>query len=158
MRNFSPTSGVAARAAQICSAPVISEVSPKQVVAPMASTLSITLPTVGLEARPDVVSDSPHFTEIQVSPKAHSSRLSSLAQWTYSLALREAAAMVLWSPFRSMAKPSTGLPVAAMPSTMRPVQAGSMPITTTAATLGLLPVPIRVRKNSSRSSPNCSRP
>ena len=28
----------------------------------------------------------------------------------------------------------------------------------TAATLGLAPVPIRVRKNTSRSSPNCSRP
>src|SRR5882724_7113830 len=31
---------------------------------------------------------------------------------------------------------------------------GSMPMTTTAATLGLAPVPIRVRKKTSRSSPN----
>ena len=34
----------------------------------------------------------------------------------------------------------------------------SMQITTTAATFGLAPVPMRVRKCSSRSAPNCSRP
>src|SRR6476659_1167812 len=33
-----------------------------------------------------------------------------------------------------------------------------MPMTTTAATFGLLPVPISVRKCRSRSAPNCSRP
>ena len=38
--------------------------------------------------------------------------------------------------------PTTGLPVFAMPSTTRPVQLGSMPITTAAATLGFAPVPI----------------
>ena len=55
-------------------------------------------------------------------------------------------------------KPVTGLPVGAMPSTTRFVHCSSMPITTTAATLGLLPAPIRVRKCSSRSAPNCSLP
>jgi hypothetical protein len=34
----------------------------------------------------------------------------------------------------------------AMPSAIRLVQPGSMPITTTAATLGLAPVPMMVRK------------
>ena len=72
--------------------------------------------------------------------------------------LREALAMVVMSPLPSMAKPATGFPVLAMPSTMRPVQPGSMPMTTQAATFGLAPVPMRVRKCSSRSSPNCSRP
>jgi hypothetical protein len=66
--------------------------------------------------------------------------------------------MVFRSPFCSIEKPATGLPVSAMPSTILPVQPGSMPMTTTAATLGFAPVPIMVRKCRSRSSPNCSRP
>ena len=66
--------------------------------------------------------------------------------------------IVFRSPFCSIEKPATGLPVSAMPSTMRLVQPGSMPMTTQAATLGLAPVPIMVRKCRSRSSPNCSRP
>src|SRR5262245_61012790 len=66
--------------------------------------------------------------------------------------------MVPRSPVPSMPKPVTGLPVLAMPSTTRLVQPSSMPITTTAATLGFAPVPIRVRKCSSRSAPNCSLP
>src|SRR6478609_7956357 len=57
-----------------------------------------------------------------------------------------------------MPKPITGLPDFAMPSTTRLVQPSSMPITTTAATFGLLPVPISVRKWRSRSAPNCRRP
>ncbi len=57
-----------------------------------------------------------------------------------------------------MENAATGLPVLAMPSTTRGVQFGSMPMTTTAATLAFAPVPIIVRKCSSRSSPNCSRP
>jgi hypothetical protein len=64
----------------------------------------------------------------------------------------------MMSPEPSMPKPVTGLPVFLMPSTTRPVQPSSIPITTTAATLGLAPVPMMVRKNVSRSSPNCSRP
>ena len=66
--------------------------------------------------------------------------------------------MVAMSPWPSMPKPTTGLPVLAMPSTTRPVQPSSMPMTTTAATFGLEPVPISVRKCRSRSAPNCSRP
>src|SRR5262245_47467269 len=57
-----------------------------------------------------------------------------------------------------MPKPTTGLPVFLMPSTTRCVHWSSMPITTTAATFGFDPVPISVRKCSSRSAPNCRRP
>ena len=57
-----------------------------------------------------------------------------------------------------MPNPATGLPVAAMPSATFFVQPSSMPMTTTAATFGLLPAPISVRKCRSRSAPNCSRP
>ena len=57
-----------------------------------------------------------------------------------------------------MENEATGLPVSAMPLAIRSVQVGSMPMTTAAATFGLAPVPIMVRKNSSRSAPNCSRP
>jgi hypothetical protein len=74
------------------------------------------------------------------------------------LAAQEAARIVSKSPFCSMENSATGLPVSRMPSAMRLVQPGSIPITTTAATLGLAPVPIMVRKCSSRSSPNCRRP
>ena len=66
--------------------------------------------------------------------------------------------MTLRSPKPSIEKPSTGLPDLAIPSTMRFVQFGSMPMTTTAEMLGLDPTPMSVRKVSSRSSPNCSRP
>ena len=45
--------------------------------------------------------------------------------------------IVSWSPCSSMPKPATGLPVAAIPSTTFFVHCSSMPMTTTAATLGL---------------------
>src|SRR5207245_2396834 len=64
----------------------------------------------------------------------------------------------LWSPWPSMPKKETGLPVWAMPSATFFAQVSSMPITTTAATFGFEPVPMSVRKCSSRSAPNCSRP
>ena len=156
--NFSPISEVAARPLQTSSAPVISDVSPKEQVAPISTSLSMALPTVGLDARPEVVSDSPHLTETQISERSHSSRFNSEAQCKYSLAFQEALAMVPMSPVRSIEKPVTGLPVLAMPSTILFVHSGSMPTTTTAATLGFAPVPIMVLKKSSRSSPNWRRP
>src|SRR6202035_37382 len=136
------TSGVAARLAHTISAPVNSEVSPKHVVAPRGSSLSIRLPTVGHEARPEVVSLSPHLVETNSSLMEQDSRCFSEAHCANSCALREAAAMVLISPWPSVAKPTTGSGFLAIPATTRPVQLGSMPITTQAATLGLLPVPI----------------
>ena len=66
--------------------------------------------------------------------------------------------MVSWSPCCSMPKKATGLPVAAMASATFFAHWSSMQITITAATLGLAPVPISVRKCSSRSAPNCRRP
>src|SRR3546814_7405286 len=92
-RNFFATSGVAARVAQTCSAPVSSDVSPKQVVAPSSSNLSMKLPTVGLEARPEVVSDSPHLVETHSSlmeqgsrrSEEHTSELQSLMRISYAV-------------------------------------------------------------------------
>ncbi len=92
--NLSPISFVAARLAQTTSAPVSSEVSPKQVVAPSGSSLSIRLPTVGQEPRPEVVSLSPHFVETKSSSMEQASRCFSLAHCTNSRALREALAIV----------------------------------------------------------------
>src|SRR6202042_3553351 len=123
-------------AATICSAPVNSEVSPNEAVPPAAQCLSMTLPTVGQLERPVVVSDSPHFTLMYSSCISHSVRCSSDAHCTYSLAWYDASAMVRISPLPSIEKPFTGLPVWAIPSTMRCVQPASIPITTTAATLG----------------------
>ena len=68
------TAGVAPRSLQINSAPVISDVSPKQLVMPIGSILSMKLPTVGFEPIPEVVSDSPHLTETQSSLISHCSR------------------------------------------------------------------------------------
>jgi hypothetical protein len=82
----SPTSSLIARFWQMCSAPVISEVSPKKPVMPSGSSLSYMLPTVGQEPRPVVVSLSPHLVDTQSSEIEHSSRCSSVAQWTKSLA------------------------------------------------------------------------
>jgi len=62
------------RLAQTVSAPVSSDVSPKQVVTPSGSSLSIRLPTVGHDARPEVVSLSPHLVETNRSSIAHFSR------------------------------------------------------------------------------------
>src|ERR1700676_2806234 len=138
--NRSLTSRVAARLAHTISAPVNSEVSPKQVVAPSGSSLSTRLATVGQEASPDSVSLSPHFVETKRSLMEQDSRCFSEAHCTNSCALREAAAMVLISPWPSIEKPTTGLPVLAIPSTTRPVQLGSMPITTQAATFRVLAV------------------
>jgi len=94
----------------------------------------------------------------QMSPSSIGSRCSSEAFWTNPWATRAASRIVFRSPERSIEKPSTGLPDARMPSAKRSVQLGSMPITMTAAMLGLVAVPISVRKCSSRSSPNCKRP
>ena len=74
------------------------------------------------------------------------------------MATRDARSTIVRSPNPSSHIPSTGLPVLAMPSTTRPVQFGSTPITRTAATLGFEPMPIRVRNVRSRSSPNWRRP
>ncbi len=154
----SRTLSLAQRAATICSPPVSSEVSPNTSVVPSGCSLSKALPTVGLAPQPEVVSDSPHLVEIHRSLIGHSTRCRAVAYCTNSLAALEARMMVSWSPWPSMPKPTTGLPVLAMPSTTFLVQPSSMPITTTAATLGLLPAPIRVRKCRSRSGPNCRRP
>ncbi len=116
------------------------------------------LPTVGQDPKPVVVSNSPHLVEIHRSLTGHGSFCSSVAQWTNSLAFQLALRIVSKSPFCSIEKPATGLPVSAMPSTITLVHSGSMPMTMQAATLGLAPVPIIVRKCRSRSSPNCSRP
>ena len=69
-----------------------------------------------------------------------------------------APSMTRRSPLALDRQPWTGLPVFAMPSATAEVQFGSMPITSTAAMLGLAPTPISVRNVSSRSGPNCSRP
>src|ERR1700710_594917 len=115
--NLVEISGDAARAAARCSAPVHSEVSPKQPYKPSGTSLSYMLPTVGQEARPVVVSLSPHLAAIQTSVSGHSTRTLSDAKCTSSLALREAAATVAMSPLPSIQNPATGLPVLAMPST-----------------------------------------
>src|SRR5215813_8177711 len=122
--NFSEISGDTARAAARCSAPVNSEVSPKQPYKPAGTSLSYMLPTVGQEASPVVVSLSPHFAAIQTSVSGHSTRTFSEAKCTNSLALREAAATVAISPLPSIENPATGLPVAAIPATTFWVQPG----------------------------------
>src|SRR3982074_600754 len=142
--NLAEISGETALAAARCSALVSSEGSPKQPCRPRGTSLSYMLPTVGQEARPVVVSLSPHFAAIQTSVSGHSTRTFSEAKCTNSFALREAAATVAISPLPSIQKPATGLPVLAMPSTTFCVQPGSMPITMQAATFGLQPVPIIV--------------
>ena len=105
-----------------------------------------------------MVSLSPHLQAAHSSSMPTFSRWRSDAQCTKSLAAREALAMVSMSPCCSIAKLCTGLPVTAIASATLLVHSGSMPITTQAATLGLRPVPMMVRKCRSRSSPNCSRP
>ena len=84
---------------------------------------------------------------------------SSLAYCTHlACAAFEARMIVSWSPCSSMPKPS---PACRSRRCRRPrawSSSSSMPITTTAATFGLLPAPISVRKCRSRSAPNCSRP
>ncbi|MBG6082391.1 hypothetical protein IWX58_004078 [Rubrivivax gelatinosus] len=157
-RKRARTASLAQRDSTMCSPPVSSVVSPKHSVLPIVCSLSKALPTVGLAPQPLVVSLSPHLVLTQSSCSAQGSRCFSLAHCRYSRAARLAFRIVWWSPCSSMPKPVTGLPLAAMPSTTRRVQPSSMPMTTTAATFGLLPVPIRVRKCSSRSAPNCSRP
>ena len=156
--NFSEASGVAPLVAHTFSAPVNSDVSPKQRWTPNGSNLSIKLPTAGLAAIPDVVSDSPHLTEIHKSLKGHSSLCFSEAHCENSWAFLEAFIIVWISPAPSILKPSTGFPVVAIASTIFFVHFGSIPITTQAATFGFFPVPIIVSKNNSRSAPNWSLP
>ena len=156
--NLSWASLVLPLLAQTFSAPVNSDVSPKQRWTPKGSSLSIKFPTVGFDANPDVVSDSPHFTEIHKSLIGHSSLCFSEAHIENSWAFLETFAIVSISPTPSILNPSTGFPVFAIASTILLVHLGSIPITMTAATLGFLPVPIIVLKCNSRSAPNCNLP
>ena len=64
--------------------------------------LSIKFPTVGVAAKPDVVSDSPHFTEIHRSHNGHSSLCYSDSHITNSCAFVEAFIVVPMSPVLSM--------------------------------------------------------
>ena len=77
-------------------------------------SLSNALPTVGQEARPEVVSDSPHLQETHRSEMGHSTFWRAEAYCTNSFALREARAMVSIWPCCSMRecpdKQATGLP------------------------------------------------
>ena len=59
-------------------------------------------PTVGFEAKPEVVSDSPHLTEIHKSLKGHSSLCFSEAHITNSCAFFDAFIVVPISPVRSI--------------------------------------------------------
>src|SRR3990170_4505643 len=95
--NFFLTSSLRQRAATRCSPPVSSVVSPNTSVVPSAYSLSKALPTVGLEAQPEVVSDSPHLVETHRSFSGRSSRRSSEAHCTYCLAALDARMMVSWS-------------------------------------------------------------
>ena len=156
--NLSWASFVLPLFAHTVSAPVNSEVSPKHKCTPSGSSLSIKFPTVGLDARPDVVSDSPHFTDIHKSLMGHSSLCFSDAHIENSCAFFETFAIVSISPTPSILKPSTGFPVLAIASTILFVHLGSIPTTITAATFGFFPVPIIVLKWSSKSAPNCSLP
>src|SRR6478672_10560783 len=84
--HLSPTFLLIARSRARCSAPVISEVSPNTPWMPCGISLSYMLPTVGQEARPVVVSLSPHLVETQRSAMPHCSRCNSDAHCTYCLA------------------------------------------------------------------------
>ena len=156
--NFSWASGVFPLFSQTVSAPVSSDVSPKHKWTPRGSNLSIKFPTVGFDANPDVVSDSPHLTDIHKSLIGRSSLCFSDAQIENSWAFFETLAIVSISPTPSILKPSTGFPVVAIASTILFVHLGSIPITITAATFGFFPVPIIVLKWSSKSAPNCNLP
>ena len=143
---------------RMSSPPVTSVVSPKMSVAPASASRSNARPTVGFDARPEVVSDSPHLVLIVNWLTGNGSRRISEASCTNSLALRDAASIVFRSPERSMLNPAHGFPVFAISLTMRSVQFGSMPMTIAAAQFGLRPCPASVRNVSSRSAPNCSLP
>src|SRR5665213_407268 len=113
--NFSATAGDAARAAARCSAPVNSEVSPKQPYKPSGTSLSYMAPTLGQDANPVVVSLSPHLAATQSVVTAHSSRTFADAQCTNSFALREAPVTVAIAPSPPMQHPTTGLQLVARP-------------------------------------------
>jgi hypothetical protein len=121
-------------------------------------SLSKALPTVGLAPQPLVVSLSPHFgADPELGDRAGLALL--LARPLHVLARRLAGAAGWCRGRRGLdAEADDRLAGGWMPSTTFCVQPSSMPMTTTAATFGLQPVPIRVRKCSSRSAPNCSRP
>ena len=150
--NFCAISGETARAAARCSAPVSSEVSPKQPYSPSGTSLSYMLPTVGQEASPVVVSLSPHLAATHRSVSAHSSRTFSEARMHELLGLARGGGDgrdVAVALDREARHRLAGLGDAVDDTVW--VQPGSMPMTMQAATLGLAPVPIMVRKCSSRS-------
>ena len=142
------------RSAMRCSPPVSSEVSPKKTVPPAATQRSTACDVVGQEPSPEVVSDSPHLMDIIRSPSLAGSRPISDASCKKIWATRAASAMTWRSPLPSIEKEATGLPDLAIPLATRSVHFGSIPMTTTAATFPLSPVPIRVRNVNSKSSPN----
>ena len=138
-----------ARSLQTISAPVISLVSPKLQVPPIFNQFiqGITHEW-GWKPGRWVVSLSPHLTLTQISLRSHSSRLSSLAQCMYSLAFQLAVSHNLDFTVASFDAESRSR-VCRFWRCLRQFgwsTRARCQCTTTAATLGLAPVPINVRK------------
>ena len=73
--------------ATTCSAPINSVVSDKILVPPKSIIISEQTPHVGLEAKPDVVSDPPHSIPKIISEMSHSTLSSKDNSWTNFLAI-----------------------------------------------------------------------
>ena len=115
------TSGVAARRASRCSAPIISTVSENIEVPPAAIILSLIMPMTGFETSPLVASEPPHSMPSMSSEISHSSRRHMEASMTMRRAIFFALAAVSMVPPSSwMSRPSMGLSVRARSSFIKP--------------------------------------
>ena len=107
-------SGVAALLARTCSPPIHSMDSLIMEVAPMSTRMSLSSPTAGLLAMPEVASEPPHSIPRKKSDTSNSSFCCIAASAAISLAARTAFSMVFSVPPSSwMPKDTTGLLVIA---------------------------------------------
>ena len=103
-------SGVAARFARTCSPPIHSMDSLIIAEAPMSTRMSLSSPTAGLQAMPDVASEPPHSMPSRSSDAGKSSFCCMPACCAMSRAARTAFSMVLSVPPSSwMPNETTGL-------------------------------------------------
>ncbi|MBA7666307.1 hypothetical protein ES703_74386 [subsurface metagenome] len=131
-----------------------SVVSPKIQVPPLSISKSQVAPADGLAAKPEVVSEAPHFTPSTNSESANSSLLNFDALATIACAKDvPRATAALAPPIFWITTISTGLPDLAIPAATWSAKTASQPRLTinTPARLGFHPREMRVRVTWSRS-------
>ena len=154
--NSVATCALAARLASRCSAPSHSRVSPKMSCAPACSSRSATKPISGLATMPELGSERPHSRPTHRSDRAARclrSREISSCNCAPARMARSVRVRASWSQ-SSRHRAASGFALAPIARAMSCSLGLSLPISSTAPTLGLSPKPMSERLWAWASAPS----